>query len=399
MKTTVVFLLVSLLIAGCNFSGSSSPPATARVATAVSTASAIPTELPCLESGDQNTINAKLRRPGDLAALCPGAVFELSSPVVINADHQQIYTEGLPTDDTRATLRINTGSLTKAVMMRDQNGAVLSNVIVDGNRARLGPGSGEAMIFAGGFSDGQVIRGNKIMDTRSWSSLQLIEGFSASQPCQNALVEDNEIGPAGTTSDLQCADGISLACTNTTVRRNVITDATDGGIVVFGAPGSVIEANTIRAETRTLLGGINMVDDVAYEGNYTGTIVRNNIIDASGAVIRIGLGMGQRVWGCLQLNSIESPLAGGTVTGNTLRGDNMQYGYAVDGVRDWTVTGNVDEARHSGKPSVDCSGVVASPPGGFQYNPAHSHGVFQPEFAPGNLDLALWAIVAPRPGE
>ncbi len=198
---------------------------------------------------------------------------------------------------------------------------------------------------------------------------------------------------------MQWADGISFTCMNSTVRSNLITDATDGGIVIFAAPGSVIEGNTVRAETRTLLGGINMVDEAVYEGHYTGTIVRNNIIDASGAVIRIGLGMGPRVWGCWGPSEPGHVITGGTVTGNTLRGAHMQYGYAVDGVTDWTVNGNIDEATHSGRPSQDCGGLLASPPAGFQYNLAHSQGTFQPEFAAAQLDLALWAIVAPRPGE
>ena len=212
-------------------------------------------------------------------------------------------------------------------------------------------------------------------------------------------MENNQIGPAGTSDNLQWADGISFTCTNSVVTNNVITDATDGGIVVFGAPGSVIEGNTIRAETRTLLGGINMVDYDPYAGSYAGTIVRDNIIDASGAVIRIGLGMGQRVWGCLPADSDEFTLSGGTVTGNTLRGGHMQYGFAVDGVRAWTVTANVDEATHTGSPSVDCGGRYASAPAGFLFNPARAEGTFQPEFTGAQLDLALWAIVSPRPGE
>jgi len=142
-----------------------------------------------------------------------------------------------------------------------------------------------------------------------------------------------------------------------------------------------------------------MVDNVAYNGNYAGTVVRNNIINASGAVIRIGLGMGHRVWDCLPADSKELPLTGGTVTGNTLLGDKMQYGFAAAGVRNWTVTSNIDKAKHTGKPSVDCGGRVASPPAGFLYNPKQAEGVFQPEFARGQLDLALWAIVAPRPGQ
>ncbi len=388
-KPVIIAILTTSMLAGCGQSVTATEAATLRPIASVE---------PCLGSGDQNTINARLQGSGAVANLCPGAVFELTAPVSITADRQEIYTEGLPTDDTRAILRIVSPDLATAVLMRDYNSVLLSNVIVDGNRLNLGPRGGDALIYAGGYSNGQIIRGNKIMDPRSWSALQIIQGHSESQACRNALVEDNEIGPAGTSDDLEWADGISFACTNSTVRDNVITDATDGGIVVFGAPGSVIEGNTIRAETRTLLGGINMVDSAAYEGNYTGTIVRDNIIEASEAVIRIGLGMGSRVWVCLPADS-EEILRGGTVTGNTLRGEKMQYGFIVDGVREWTVTGNVDEATHSGRPSVDCYGRVASAPAGFLYNPARAEGVFQSEFVQGQLDLALWAIVAPRPGE
>jgi parallel beta-helix repeat protein len=41
------------------------------------------------------------------------------------------------------------------------------------------------------------------------------------------------------------------------VQNNVIVDATDGGIVIFGAPFSTIRNNTIGVKTRTTLGGIN----------------------------------------------------------------------------------------------------------------------------------------------
>jgi hypothetical protein len=405
MKWTLIvsMTLAAGIAAGCNWPTGAAPASPASPASPVAPIAAppdVPTAAPpCLESGDQNTINAKLRGPGSAAILCPGALFELTGPVVFSAERQEIYTQGLPADDTRATLRIVSPDLTTAVMMRDYNAAVLSNLIVDGNRTNLGPKGGEALIYAGGYSDGQIIRGSRIMDTRSWSALQLIEGHSDSQRCQNALVEDNQVGPAGTSDNMLWADGISLACANSIVRNNVVTDATDGGIVIFGAPGSLIEGNMVRAETRTLLGGIHMVAEGPYDGKYTGTIVRDNIIDASGAVIRIGLGMGPRVWLCLPPNEVGHVISGGTVTGNTLRGEHMQYGFIVDGVREWTVTGNIDEAAHTGTPSVDCAGVIASPPAGFLYNPARSDGTFQPEFRAAQLDLALWAIVSPRPGE
>jgi hypothetical protein len=55
-----------------------------------------------------------------------------------------------------------------------------------------------------------------------------------------------------------------------------VQDATDGGIVIFGAPGSSVKNNTIVAKTRTLLGGINLVDYAPMNGNYTGTTVTGN---------------------------------------------------------------------------------------------------------------------------
>lgn len=406
LKPLVLIFVTLSLVTGCMAQSQPATPIPSPISPPPSeiplepTSTPVPaaTTMPCISSGDQTAINSRLRDPDAVAVLCQGAIFNLTGPVIISADRQQIYTEGFPTDNRRATLRIVSATLTTAVIMRDYSDVVLSHVIVDGNRPKLGHKSGDALIYAGGSSSGQVIRSVRIIEPRSWSALHLIQGHpSPAPPCSNALIEDNEIGPAGNSNETW-ADGISLACTNSTVRNNRIIDATDGGIVIFGAPGSLIEGNTIRAETRTLLGGINMVDFDPYEGNYTGTIVRNNVIEASGAVIRIGLGMGVRVWGCWPADT-DKTLHGGVVAGNTLRGEKMQYGFAVDGVRDWIVTSNVDEATHSGSPSVDCGGRIASAPSGFQYYRPRAQGTFQSEFAESSLELALWAIPSPRPGE
>ncbi len=350
----------------------------------------------CISSGDQLDINARLALAGDEAVLCPGAIFELTGPVVFSADRQKVYTEGFPTDDRRAVFRLASVHQVNAVYMMDRSDVVLSNVIVDGNRPQLGPSWGDALIQAGGRASGQVIREVRALEPRSWSTIHVFEG--GAPRCSGALVENNEIGPAGRT-DGSWADGISLACTNSVVRNNTIVDATDGGIVIFGARGSLIENNVIRAESRTLLGGINMVDFHPYEGDYTGTRVRGNVIDAAGAVIRIAMGMGHRVWVCLDADDPNDyTLFGAVVTENTLRGDHMQYGFAVDGVRDWTVMDNTDLAIHSGTPTVDCRGRVASSPVGFQYHSARAQGAFQSEFIEADLELALWAIEEPRPG-
>lgn len=348
----------------------------------------------CLPWGDQTDIQARLQRPGDAAVLCQNAVFELTAPVVFTADGQKLYTEGFPDGDRRALLKVTGPRQSAAVIMTDRSNVLLSHVIVDGNRPALGYVGGDALVLAGGVATGQTIRANRILEPRSWSALHLHEG--PEPRCRDALVEGNAIGPAGR-YDGTWADGISFACTNSIVRGNTIVDATDGGIVVFGARGSLIERNVIRAETRTLLGGINLVDHAPYAGDYRHTVVRDNVIDAAGAVVRIGIGMGLRVWTCLSDEELrrDTTLFGATVEGNLLRGSHMQYGFVVDGVRDWTVTGNRSEAIHAGTPALDCRGRVAHAPAAFLMERSRAQGAFQDEFRDGVVELALWAVPEP----
>jgi hypothetical protein len=348
----------------------------------------------CLAWGDQHDINARLQKPGDVVELCPHAFFELTGPVVFSADGQRLTTEGQPTDDRRAVLRVTGRTQTTAVVMLDRSNVELSHLIIDGNRPQLGYREGEALVFAGGVARGQVIRANRILEPRSWSALQVHEG--PPPRCRGAVVEDNEIGPAGL-GDGTWADGISFACLDGVVRRNTIVDATDGAIVVFGAAGSVIEDNLIVARERTLLGAIHLVAYGPYDGDYRGTVVRNNVVEADGALIRIGVAMGEPTWLCLDTveEIARQTLHGATVTGNLLRGAPFQYGFVVDAVRDWTVTGNRSDATHAGTPVNGCRERLASPPAAFLFERSRVSGTFQEEFRDGVVELALWAVRVP----
>jgi parallel beta-helix repeat protein len=171
-------------------------------------------------------------------------------------------------------------------------------------------------------------------------------------------------------------------CKNAVVENNTIIDATDGGIVIFQSPGSLIANNIIRAESRIMFYGISMEDYWPTDGDFTGTRVIGNIIDADGAMIREGIGMGP-LTGCA--DAAENPLRsrGAIVTGNTLMGAHMAYGFVVGGVEDWTVTGNVDLSTHLVPDVVgDCFGNVVDPPAGFQLDPRTTDGTFQAEFEP-----------------
>ena len=341
----------------------------------------------CVPSGTQDDINARLRQPGDVAVLCAGSIFELTSPVAFIADGQQVHTEGFPTDDRRARLRLASPSAVMAVYMLNRSNVVLSNVIVDGNQPNLGPAQGQALVLAGGFGSGEVIRDIKAIESRSWATIQLFESLDGGvSRCTNPVVENSEIRSA-------FGSGIALACTNSVVRNNTITDIGAVGIIIFGAPGSLVEGNILRAETRGMFSGINMVDPIVYNGNYTGVRVHANVIDAAGGTIRLAVGMGYRIWFCVDPNDpADYTFFGATVTDNILRGEHMGYGFAVDGVRDWTVTGNQDFATHSGTPFAICNGQVPSPPAGFQFHQVRAQGTFQPEFVDAILESAVWAI-------
>ena len=329
--------------------------------TGVSTASATTA---CIGSGTDATIQAALTGPGAVASLCPHSVFSLSNTVTFTAPHQVIQTQGLPVGSARAKLEIVSQGLTIAIAGTNESHVTIRNIQVSGERHRFGyvppPPVGGALIEMGGDATGQNIEHVYAHDPRSWSTLHMFEGSSTFPPgCEHARILDNTIGPAGF-PDARWADGISMACGHTLVKGNTIIDATDGGIVVYGADGSTVRDNTIIAATRTLLGGINMVDSGF---DYQGTTVTHNIIDAKGALIKVGIAEGN-VWFCDKAYTVNS---GATVTANILEGKHMGYGFAVGEVSDWRVTGNIDRSTHVGYIAAStCSGTRNSLPAGFQ---------------------------------
>eukprot|EP00978_Attheya_sp_CCMP212_P006117 scaffold13787_cov59-Attheya_sp.AAC.6 len=351
-----------------------------------------------------------LLKTEDEVVLCPKAVFRISGPVVFTRNGQKLYTKGLPTGTDRAMIQVVDPLLITAVVMVGFSDLELKSVVIDGNCRRFGYShvhpsnlaqNGGALILARGSTSGMTIRNVKSFDNRGWSALHAREGTPES-PCSGMLLQDNDIGPAGESKDDMWSDGISFACTNSIVRNNTITDATDVGIVVFCAPGTVFEDNVIRAKKSQLLGGIAMVDPFPYNKNYTGTVVRRNVIDAQGASIKIGfLSMGARLWFCLDSNlsaeEQEPYLYGAVVTSNILRGKYMQYGYAADGVQDWRATENLDEAHHSGIPTMACNGLFPASPKGFQFYKQRSKGVFQEEFEDSYVSSAVKAIAKAAP--
>ncbi|WVQ73124.1 hypothetical protein IAR50_002688 [Cryptococcus sp. DSM 104548] len=293
---------------------------------------------------------------GYTLSLCPSNTYALTEILNYTAVDQEISTEGYPTDDTRATLVVSGFNKTTAVSAstKGRDRAVLRNVIIDGNRKAneaIYKGGGGNIEF-GGVNSNQTIEYVKSFDPRGWSCMHISEG---QLNCYNATIQNNDIGPCGTDYFQNWADGVSLSCSESTVQNNEIIDATDGGVVVFGAPFSTIRNNTIRAKTRIMIGGINMVDVKPWKpiGNYSHTVVEGNYIYGGfatsmgndtlgpqeyGAIIKMGIALGPDAWFSDQrFGSNKS--TGGVIKDNSLSGA-FAFGMGVTSAEDFIIENN-----------------------------------------------------------
>jgi hypothetical protein len=335
---------------------------------------------------------------GGTVNLCQGGFYPIQTTIRFQHANQMLTTEGLDAGP-RARISINSNSLITAVDAMDVPGSWLKFVTVDGLADYWGQSCCGALLDFGGSvttsgSRTQEIHGCEIREPRHWTAVHISAGNGG---CYGVKVTNNDIGPAGTST--QWADGISYQCRDGLVTGNRVFDATDGGIVVFGAPGSIIADNRIEAITRNLFGGINMVDPGSgsifriapnNDGDFRGTRVYHNWISATSAFIHIAIGSGPNVWwptdgaSAYQNKYCSEQFRndGALIDYNTLVGDYMGYGFAVDGVKNWTITDNTDYSTHVYSSTyLSCKGQNAAP-GGFQVYLPRSSGTFTGNSAP-----------------
>ncbi|PRP77796.1 hypothetical protein PROFUN_07738 [Planoprotostelium fungivorum] len=312
-------------------------------------------------------------------SLCQNAVYRLNATIDLTSVGQEISTEGYPSGDARATLLV--AGAFSVVINGHLNRQKLRNIQVNGNRIGLGRfESGGANIEVGGNVQGQVVDNIRSFDPRGWSCLHMTEGG-----CTGGSITNSQIGPAGYPNGTW-ADGISLACRNTLVANNLITDATDGNIVVFGAPGSRIINNTIIVDSRVALGGINLVDYGPYSGDYTGTIIDGNTVWARGAQIKAAIAAGTRVWGDTSGNTNF----GATITNNIIKGNYLAYGIPVSGVNNFTVTNNIFSGSYSGSNAYCGTRVTNAPPSAMVFDPRYvSNSNLQSGYIKGQVDYSI----------
>lgn len=186
---------------------------------------------------------------------------------------------------------------------------------------------------------------------------------------------------------------MSVACRNSFVTNNVVTDATDGGIVLFQSPGTKVTGNQIVASTRRLLGGVNAVDYAPFSGDYTGVEVTGNTLDAQADMIKIGLAIGPLTWS--SINSTSYRGRNGLWTGNTFTSTGpgyFGYGVALSSHNSATVTGNIFVNANFGGttgPSCTIKPMPAFQP--FLLNPYTTPAAtLQVGFSPAAFQYAIW---------
>ncbi|RFU81102.1 hypothetical protein TARUN_1111 [Trichoderma arundinaceum] len=323
----------------------------------------------CISSGNQDTINSALQSGGNGAVvqLCPNALIQITDQISFTADNQEISTQSYPTGSTRGTIQVAPGSSASTLIYgKNFNNIRIKNIQLEGNRqgAGLFPG-GAANIEIGGSTTGQVVSNVASRNPRGWSCLHAIGSGDNNNPCKNVTIINNDIGPCGQSGtdvngNAQWADGVSLDCTASLVQGNTITGSTDGGIVIFGSPGSTITNNTIISSADYVgFGAINMVDG-QYDGSYAGVTVSNNNIQGN-KLFNLGIGIGANAWSFNDPSPLKGPA---TITGNTISG-HVSFPIAINGwTNGITVTGNTVSGVTSPKSSFadasHCSSAIQS---------------------------------------
>jgi len=338
---------------------------------------------------------------GDDLVLMKSRVYEITETLRYTKSGQKIYTEGAKCPSEYATLRIADKALMQLIWGGGISDLRLEHVTCDGNRYNLstvpkpkmgGGGQPPLVQFGGQGGDRAVIHECVFMSTRSWATLKVHEG------AEGCRVENNLVLGAGVDArgngrekdevPFNWGDAISVAAAKTIIRNNLIIDPTDVGIVLYGAPGSIVEDNVIASISRESLGGINLVDPIGLycmneeetEYDYRGDKIRNNLVDAYGGRIHMGYPIGTTQWAPKNEGKF---LVGGEVTGNTMSGGAGAYGFVVDSVKDWKVTGNKSTATYSGKTTGPNPNPKKAPddPTAFIYNAETTIDTeLQPEF-------------------
>ena len=315
-----------------------------------------------------------------------GQIVEVSHPLMFRTSGQRIETVGSESASDYARIVMADGAQGALINAHGIAGATLSKLILDGNRQGFRSDDGQLveepmLSFGGAGADRQVIEKCIVMNGRcsgGWGAIHVQEGG------KDIVVRENVVFSAG--ADIRgngrsafekpfgWGDGISTASRNTLIENNLIYDATDEGIMLQGAPGSQVRRNVVAALSREMLGGIALIDPFKYfeldsakkTFDYQGVVVEDNLILAAGGRIHAGFPIGGAPWNGHFAGTV---LIGATIRNNHISGGAGGYGFVVDGVDRFEVSGNTSDAIYSGL-GDGWQGMPPDEPQAFMFNPS-----------------------------
>jgi len=326
-------------------------------------------------------------------------IYDIDATLQLKSRGQRIYTDDVTRIEDFATLRVVNPELVTILNAEGLAGIAVKNIRFDGNRHNLRPKDGiVAMVpfisMGKKGGDDQAIENCIITNARcsgGWAAIHVHE-YAFRTVIQNNIIFASGVDVLGNgRSPLEYpfgwGDGISVAARNSIVRNNLIVDAADEGVMVQGAPGTIVENNVVVALSREMLGGIALFDPTDYclldsvenTFDYRGVEVRNNLVDALGARVHIGFPCGMNVW---KLNKDNRIIVGARVINNKMIGKAGGYGFAAGGIKDFVITGNINQAVFEGRGD----GLPNNPPdeaAAFIFEPSSTPGCkLQKEFKP-----------------
>ena len=301
-------------------------------------------------SGDQAALQQALNQaaPDGTVTLARHAIVRLSSILRIPAG-VTLTTAGDPSPERYASM----GRLVRAgpsaegidpVMIDLGAGARLQSVWVDAGRDWIGSPTRSAVSVRIN-ADGGAVEDSKLSEPLGGGNL-FVSGPQFGVPCRTAEVRGNLLTSYSSEhTQGRWADGISVACEETTVEGNAVIDATDVAIILYRVPGgrqaSVVADNVVVAAGRSAYGAL-AADPLTGAGetwSFEGSEVRDNTLWTGARThVDIGLAAGTREW----FGGDAAKGTGASFTGNTTGALAIRstYPIAVGGMLDATVQQN-----------------------------------------------------------
>ena len=330
------------------------------------------------ESGESLQARLSAASPGDIVSMQPSSVTRLHTTLIIPAG-VTLHTAESPSGSQYARM----GRLVRAVvfdgpLVELRSGAKLINVWVSGERHVVGFSPRAVNVLLQGA--GAQVRGIKSEASAGWSNVVAI-GTADGIPCMDLVVAESLITNYSGTHEREPTDGISVACEDASVESNDVVDASDVGIVIFGAGAagqrSVVTDNRIIAAGLSAYAALAFVPQGASDSFAGAAMTANELWTSPTQHFDIGIAVGGAPW----TDEFVSPGTGAAVVNNSTANiaTNLDAGVVVDGMRDATVLGNAllrVAAEVSECPSGDVLADVAEDASGTlqAHTRSSSHG-------------------------